>query len=306
MIMKSQNVKRESPKSREGDLIWCVLFDLFFAGFAAGGIFLLLRMHCILYKVPLSGDQIVILLFLSVLPMLSAVYGWFSFQEGKRYIFALQVFCCAVFYWSAFIVRAFIELAKSPAFVGGDRSGVVSDYEAYFILYLITFGMVFLNYACGRLDMIEMLWKVVGGISIVIGILLPGMLETHKLLWAKWNDVAQSMDVSYSGLRSDISFSEISIEFSAAFAFVCLLYLFFAPAVIAQSSGHVRLKKDSFGFGDVCVPAQSENVPVNSTVLPDSSSGSGAAVPKQLMSAAVCGLVAGTCFSVVSRLFSRR
>ncbi|MBS6325176.1 MAG: hypothetical protein KH413_05010 [Actinomyces sp.] len=304
--MKSQNVKRVSSGSRGNELIWIVLFDLFFVGFAVGGIVLLLCMHNKLYKAPLSYDQIVILLFLSVIPMLSAVCGCFAFQEGKRYIFALQVFCCAVFYWSAFIVRAFINLAKDPAFVGSDRSGVVSDYEAYFILYLITFGMVFLNYACGRLGMIEVLWKIVGGISIVMGMLLPGMLETHKLLWAKWNDVAQSMDVSYSELRSDISLSEISIEFSVAFAVVCLLYLFFAPAVIAQSAGRVRLKEGSFVFGGVPVPAQSENVPVNSTVLPDSSSDSGVSVFKQLMSAAVSGLVACACISIASRLFGRR
>ena len=304
--MKSQNVRSVSLKSRGDNLILCVLFDLFFVGFAVGGIVLLLCMHNKLYKAPLSYDQIVILLFLSVIPMLSAVCGCFAFQEGKRYIFALQVFCCAMFYCSAFIVRAFINLAKAPAFVGSDRSGVVSNYEAYFILYLITFGMVFLNYACGRLGMIEVLWKVVGGISIVIGILLPGMLETHKLLWAKWNDVAQSMDVSYSGLRSDISFSEMSIEFSVAFAVVCLLYLFFAPAVIAQGAGHVRLKEGSFVFGGVPVPAQSENVPVNSTVLPDSSSDSGVSVSRQLMSAAVSGLVAGACFLVASGLFGRR
>ena len=253
--MKSQNVKRVSSKPCGDDLIWCVLFDLFFVGLAVVGIFLLLSMHNKLYKVPLSNDQIIILLFLAVIPMLSAVCGCFAFQEGRRYIFALQVFCCAMFYWSAFIVRAFINLAKAPAFVGSDRSGVVSNYEAYFILYIITFGMVFLNYACGRLGMIEVLWKVVGGISIVIGILLPGMLETHKLLWAQWSDVSRSLDASYAGLRSDISFNEISIEFSVAFAVVCLLYLFFAPAVIAQSSGRVRLKEDSFVFGDVPVPA---------------------------------------------------
>lgn len=304
--MKSQNVRSVSLKSRGDNLILWVLFDLFFVGFAVGGIVLLLCTHNKLYKAPISYDQIVILSFLFVIPLVSAVRGCFAFREGKRYIFLLQVFCCAMFYCSAFIVRAFINLAKAPAFVGSDRSGVVSDYEAYFILYLITFGMVFLNYACGRLGMIEVLWKVVGGISIVIGILLPGMLETHKLLWAKWNDVAQSMDVSYSGLRSDISFSEMSIEFSVAFAVVCLLYLFFAPAVIAQGAGHVRLKEGSFVFGGVPVPAQSENVPVNSTVLSDSSSDSGVSVFKQLMSAAVSGLVAGVCFSVVNRLFNRR
>ena len=37
-----------------------------------------------------------------------------------------------------------------------------------------------------------------------------------------------------------------------------------------------------------------------------SACGSGGAVSKQLMSAAVSGIVAGACFSVVNRLFNRR
>lgn len=297
--MKSQNVKRVSSRSRRNELIRIVLFDLTFMFLTVGAIVKLLNLHSESYKATLSFGQLVILSLLFVTPLLFAVWGCFAFQEGRRYIFALQVFCCAAFYCAACIVRLFIDMAKTPAFVGSDRSGVVSGYEGYFILYLIIFGLVFLNYAFGRLGMIEVLWKVVGGISIVIGILLPGMLETHKLLWAKWNDVAQSLDVSYSGLRSDISFSEMSIEFSVAFAAVCLLYLFYAPAVIARSSGRVRLKRDSFGFVDVPAPAQSEGGMA-------SASGSGGAVSKQLMSAAVCGLVAGTCFSVVNRLFNRR
>lgn len=297
--MKSQNVKRVSSRSRGNELIWIVLFDLFFMVLTVGAIVKLLNVHGESYKATLSFGQLVILSLLFVTPLVFAVCGCFAFQEGRRYVFALQVFCCAAFYCAACIVRLFINMAKTPAFVGSDRNGVVSGYEGDFILYLIIFGLVFLNYACGRLGMIEVLWKVVGGISMVIGMLLPGMLETHKLLWAKWNDVAQSLDVSYSGLRSDISFSEMSIEFSVAFAAVCLLYLFYAPAVIARSSGRVRLKRDSLGFVDVSAPAQSEDGQA-------SACGSGVAVSKQLMGAAVSGLVAGACFSIASRLFGRR
>ena len=47
-------------------------------------------------------------------------------------------------------------------------------------------------------------------------------------------------------------------------------------------------------------------IPVQATETLASASGSGGAVSKQLMSAAVSGVVAGVCFSVVSRLFSRR
>ena len=52
--------------------------------------------------------------------------------------------------------------------------------------------------------------------------------------------------------------------------------------------------------------ADSMAVPVQSEDGLVSARGSGGAVSKQLMSAAVSGLVAGVCFSVVSRLFGRR
>lgn len=47
-------------------------------------------------------------------------------------------------------------------------------------------------------------------------------------------------------------------------------------------------------------------VPAQATERLASACGPGIAVPKQLMSAAVGGLVAGACFSVVDRLLSRR
>lgn len=47
-------------------------------------------------------------------------------------------------------------------------------------------------------------------------------------------------------------------------------------------------------------------VPAQATERLAGACGPGVAVPKQLMSAAVSGLVAGVCFSVASRLFGRR
>ena len=49
----------------------------------------------------------------------------------------------------------------------------------------------------------------------------------------------------------------------------------------------------------MAVPAQSKEIQANA-------SGSVGALPKQVMSAAVGGLVVGACFSVVNRLLSRR
>ena len=56
----------------------------------------------------------------------------------------------------------------------------------------------------------------------------------------------------------------------------------------------------------VAMPSRLEEPRSSSSVSVGSSSGLGGAVSKQLMSAAVSGLVAGACFSVVSSLFCRR
>ena len=58
-----------------------------------------------------------------------------------------------------------------------------------------------------------------------------------------------------------------------------------------------------------CVPQEAADggaIPAQAAETLASASGSGVDLPKRWMSAAVSGLVAGTCFSVASRLFGRR
>ena len=84
------------------------------------------------------------------------------------------------------------------------------------------------------------------------------------------------------------------------------------PACSEETSARptVSLASSSVSRGDdegLTRPMESVMGPVGVSVLVESSSGTGSvAVSKQLMSAAVSGLVAGACFSVASRLFNRR
>ena len=76
---------------------------------------------------------------------------------------------------------------------------------------------------------------------------------------------------------------------------------------LTNSSGTVGSMSVRHGIADhVTIPPRLEELRSSLSVSVDSSSGLGGAVSKQLVSAAVSGLVAGACFSVVSRLFSRR
>ena len=84
------------------------------------------------------------------------------------------------------------------------------------------------------------------------------------------------------------------------------------PACSEETSARptVSLASSSVSRGDdegLTRPMESVMGPVGVSVLVESSSGSGSvAVSKQLISAAVSGVVAGVCFSVASRLFNRR
>ena len=68
---------------------------------------------------------------------------------------------------------------------------------------------------------------------------------------------------------------------------------------VLPASSSVATRASQEAADGVVIPAQAAETLA-------SASGSGVDLPKRWMSAAVSGLVAGACFSVVTRLFSRR
>ena len=75
------------------------------------------------------------------------------------------------------------------------------------------------------------------------------------------------------------------------------------PAVCGLALGGIRRE---IGGGVLQEAADGVVAPSQAKEMQASACGSGVAVSKQLMGAAVSGLVAGACFSVVNRLFNRR
>ena len=235
-----------------------LFYNIFVRVATLGFIIWLLVEHASKYRVSPSEDQILILGLLFSLPVCAALIVLHIFQRGKGRVAAIQGLVGLCFYMIAFFVRFFLNEAMSPQYVGNGEGGVVSVYESYFILLLISCGMAIVVVACGDWNRFAVLWKVSAGVSVVIGILLPGMLESHKFLWAEWNSVGQSAESS-EGVRLSISLIEFAIEFSVAYVVMYVIFSMILSISAAQMDKAILLK-DEYLIADPksCVAGEDE------------------------------------------------
>ena len=227
-------------------------------------------------------------------------------------------------------------------YIGTNRSepGLVSAYEVLFIYLLFVICASFQCWLIAYERARNELTSVVGGVLTIMGILMPKSLESYSILSAYCSEgVCASVDVDA------IALFEMGIACAAALAAMFVVGLFSRLIVqfIRSSEEELSVVSKESSLADshnAEVPVserdsatasdkqnkESEELPASSSVATRVSQevadgvaisvqatdaaasmrGSGGAVSKQLMSAAVSGLIAGACFSVVSRLFSRR
>ena len=217
-----------------------------------------------------------------------------------------------------------VESGKRLAtFYGGGGAGVVSAYEAILVLALCLISLIIQMMLVHYDSLHREATLIVGGSLAVVGILLPKMFESYEVLQAYC--AAAECDAEY---RLGIAWYELALAFSAALAALFVagvltpvwrprLYQLFDPdspcEICSPLPALDLIDVPSSEQGDVRGEAEGHGSPV---VLDESKVGLvpsavGVAEPRssasrQLASAAVTGVVAGVCFSVVSRLFSRR
>lgn len=224
---------------------------------------------------------------------------------------------------------------------GSPESVVVSGCEAIFIWVLFVVGAALQTISIAQEGRRREINTVVVGILGVMGILLPRLLESYSILRAMClNELCGSSVAELTFLM------EMAIGYAVSLSTMFVLSLFSFRIIrlmtwIAKSVDVKGIGSSSAGSRNgnnirvcvsesdtscskwddgvelppvsppaaTCVPeeaADGEAIPAQATERLASACGSGCAVSKQLMSAAVSGLVAGACFSVVSRLFNRR
>lgn len=220
-------------------------------------------------------------------------------------------------------------------------SEIVSFYEAYFIYGLFIVGSLFQCVMIEHEDKISKVNKVIGGVLAITGILVPKLLESWSLLTVRFyeNSCGKCCRVD---LLAGILQLQMGVAYAVGLAVMAAIGLFAESIVrfirskvsamskgsspddsqnaevtvsereIATASDKQNMDGDEFPASSSVATRVSQQaadgvvVSAQGTERLASVCGSGVAVPKQLMGAAVSGLVAGACFSVMSRLLGRR
>ena len=227
---------------------------------------------------------------------------------------------------------------------GVSEPELVSFHEMYFIYGLFIVGSLFQCGMIEFEDKISEVNKVIGGVLAIVGILVPKLIESWSLLTVRFyeNSCGKSCKVDLLG---GILVLQMGVAYAVGLAVMAAIGLFaesivrffrsYEGEVSAVSKGpspddsqnaevpvptsEITSASDKQNDGvelapgssstSTCVPQEAADgavVPAQATERLASACGPRVAVPKQLMSAAVSGLVASACFSVVTRLFSRR
>lgn len=184
---------------------------------------------------------------------------WFGMMLHRlpfRILVLANLLIESVFILSCIMVYDFLPSGASAFYVGGDVTGLFSSTETYFLIVLAWFGLIVNMALIGDEYTAEWGRKFVGGLLIVIGILLPGFIESYGLLWAcKSNHKCYHARASI--IDYEISFRELTISCAAALGIT-----FLAGFIVSRFASWVQ---KYFSYGDtVTKNASSSGLPAAS------------------------------------------
>lgn len=184
---------------------------------------------------------------------------WFGMMLHRlpfRILVLVNLLIESVFILSCIMVYDFLPSGASAFYVGGDVTGLFSSTETYFLIVLAWFGLIVNMALIGDEYTAEWGRKFVGGLLIVIGILLPGFIESYGLLWAcKSNHKCYHARASI--IDYEISFRELTISCAAALGIT-----FLAGFIVSRFASWAQ---KYFSYGDtVTKNASSSGLPAAS------------------------------------------
>lgn len=168
-------------------------------------------------------------------------YGAMIHRLPFRILVLANLLIESVFILSCIMVYDFLPSGASAFYVGGDVTGLFSSAETYFLFVLAWFGLIVNMALIGDGYTAEWGRKFVGGLLIVIGILLPGFIESYGLLWA-CKDSDKCYQTRETIIDSEILFRELSISFAAALGIT-----FLAGFMISRFASWAQ---NYFSYGD--------------------------------------------------------
>ena len=235
----------------------------------------------------------------------------------RRFVTSMRLILISVHLLTFWLASQLLGGDGMAFYIGFGEVGrsLVSTYEVFFIYVIFCVCSLIQCWLIASEQWRVEMRTIVGGGPIIVGILMPKLLESYSILRAycsnRWCLVAEvegavlyEVAIAYAAslltlfvvglflpwIMSVIQkFMHLSVERPHSVA-SCLIE---KPLEVVESSTPSREHFDAVGEGSVVTSA--------ATRKPHSE-----AVSRLLVGSAVSGLVAGACFSVVSRLFSRR
>lgn len=166
------------------------------------------------------ADQLTVFWLLAIICGLG--FGMGLHRLPFRILVLANLLIESVFILSCIMVCDSLPSGAPAFYVGGDVTGLFSSTETYCLIVLAWFGLMVNMALIGDEYTAEWGRKFVGGLLIVIGILLPGFIESYGLLWAcKSNHKcyqARPLTIDYG-----ISFRELAISCAAALGITFLV-----------------------------------------------------------------------------------
>lgn len=250
------------------------------------------------------------------------------------YLILLQLFLVSYFILGFEAVYIFIR--HSPNIVNGPQvDEVISADSSYIALFLILAGLSVMIGYCTSERVFKSSCQMIVGILAIVGILLPDILSSYRVVKTVLSGCGDNSTCGDESVLSSLSLIESTLAAAAALAMLFVVSSILVPYYARRyfrkcvdlttgsdlssenshnllNCGGVSVSTVSQVVSDGCatrqaVPSQLLGSVEEVNALEGSSSGSHVvAGSKWLVSAAVSGLVAGACFSVVNRLFNRR
>ena len=237
------------------------------------------------------------------------------------HLFLLQLFLVSYFIFC--FEGAYFFIRYSPKIVNEQQvDEVISADSSYIALCLILVGLgVMLSY-CASERLFKLSCRIIVGILAVVGILLPDILSSYRVVKVLLSECVDTSTCGDRGVLSSLSLIELTLAAAAALAMLFISSSIVVPfyarryfrknddlaneSDLSSGNSHNLLNRSDASVSSVSSVASDGSAEEVNAMEGSSSSPYVVAGSRQLMSAAVTGVVAGVCFSIASRLFNRR
>lgn len=260
--------------------------------------------------------------------VLSFIFSFMIFRSGKRSGWAelsTVLLMLAVFLSVFSFAYSFLSGESLATFYGEGQSGVLSVYEAMFV-WLICLVAIIIQLSLMNYDRLyRQANLIVGGSLAVVGILMSKLLESYEVLRAYCYAASCGADlllmIAQYEIAASFVLSLLALFVAGVFMPIWRSWLFglfdgTTPCLICARNARKNIgesvtaglhEESAGGLGDTTSASDLEESTARAESVPPAVGATrGDGLSRQWMGAAVSGVVAGVCFSVANRVFSRR